>query len=557
MALFEIKNLTFAYNGAYKNALENVSLDIERGDFVLVCGKSGCGKTTLLRLMKRELSPKGNKFGSIVFDGENIDDLDDRTAAAAIGYVTQNPDEQIVTDKVWHELAFGLESLGEKDETIRHKVAEICGFLGIADIYKKKTCELSGGQKQLVNLASILVMSPDIVLLDEPTAQLDPVAASKFLTCLKKLNDELGITVVLVEHRLEETFAMANKVVVMDNAKVVINTTPRNIGDAYNKKEIDLDIFEGLPTSVRLFKATGGTGDCPLTVKEGKKYVEKGFNSDNSVQARNVNAGENVAIEIKDGYFRYERESDDVLNGLNLKVYENEILCIFGANGAGKTTLLRILAGTRRLYKGKYRLWNKKIKEYNGNSMYRGNIAALPQNPQDLFVKSTVYDDLKELTVLLETDKSERDAEVAKVMRKMDIEHLAKQHPYDLSGGEQQKIAMAKILLMKPKIILLDEPTKGLDSYSKKQFAKILLNLKAEGKTLVLVTHDVEFAAEFADRCAMFFDGKIVSVEDKITFFANNAYYTTAARRITRNTFADAVTIDRAIELCNKNKKDV
>lgn len=556
MALFEIKNLTFAYNGAYKNALENVSLDVERGDFVLVCGKSGCGKTTLLRLMKRELSPKGNKFGSIVFDGKNVDELDDRTAAAAIGYVTQNPDEQIVTDKVWHELAFGLESLGEKDEIIRRKVAEICGFLGIADVYKKKTCELSGGQKQLVNLASMLVMNPDVVLLDEPTAQLDPVAASEFLTCLKKLNDELGITVVLVEHRLEETFAMANKVVVMDNAKVVISTTPRNIGEAYNKKEIDLDIFEGLPTAVRLFKATGGKGECPLTVKEGKKYVENGFNPDNELEKREeCRSDKNVAIEIKDGYFRYERESDDVLNGLDLKVYENEILCIFGANGAGKTTLLRILAGTRRLYKGKYRLWNKKIKEYNGNSMYRGNLAALPQNPQDLFVKSTVYDDLKELTVLLETDKKDRDATVVDVMRKMGIERLAKQHPYDLSGGEQQKVAMAKILLMKPKIILLDEPTKGLDSYSKKQFAKILSDLKAEGKTLVLVTHDVEFAAEFADRCAMFFDGKIVSVEDKITFFANNAYYTTAARRITRNTFADAVTLDRAIELCNKNKK--
>ncbi len=554
MGLFEIDNLTFAYNGADGNALGGVSLCVNKGDFVLICGKSGCGKTTLLRLLKPALAPAGKRSGNVTFDGTDIAGLDDRTAAAAIGFVMQNPDDQIVTDKVWHELAFGLESLGEHSDVIRRRVAEICGFLGLTDIYGKRTCELSGGEKQLLNLASVLVTNPEVVLLDEPTAQLDPIAASSFLQALKKLNEELGLTVVLVEHRLEEAFAMANKVVIMDNGKVVFASSPEDIGELYNNDKLVCDIFEGLPAAVRLFKATNGAGKCPLTVRDGKRYVETNFAKDMNDRFVPPACGGEVALEVVNGYFRYDRDGADVLNNLTLQVYANEILCIFGANGAGKTTLLCILAGTKRLYKGKYRLWGKKIKEYTGNSLYRDNLTAMPQNPQNLFVKNTVHADLVELAKLVGYDKTEIDKAVAEVMSQTDIVELAERHPYDLSGGEKQKAALAKVLLTRPKILLLDEPTKGLDAYSKRQFADVLRKLKADGKTVVIVTHDVEFAAVVADRCAMFFDGKIVSVADKYAFFADNRYYTTAFARITRENFADAVTFQRAVQLCNNNK---
>ena len=553
MGLFEIDNLTFAYNGAEQNAVSGVSLCVNKGDFVLVCGKSGCGKTTLLRLLKPALAPVGKRTGSVTFCGTDIAKLDDRTAASAIGFVMQNPDDQIVTDKVWHELAFGLESLGESSDVIRRRVAEICGFLGLTDIYGKRTCELSGGEKQLLNLASVLVTNPDVVLLDEPTAQLDPIAASSFLQALKKLNEELGLTVVLVEHRLEESFAMANKVVIMDEGKVVFASSPEDIGELYNNDKLVCDIFEGLPAAVRLFKATNCVGKCPLTVRDGKRYVEANFGKNMNDRYAVQGCKGDVAIEVANGYFRYERDSADVLDNLSLQVYANEILCIFGANGAGKTTLLRILAGTKRLYKGKYRLWGKKIKEY-GNNLYRDNLTAMPQNPQNLFVKNTVRADLAELAALVGYGKTEQAQAVADVMAQTGVTDLAERHPYDLSGGEKQKVALAKVLLTRPKIVLLDEPTKGLDAYSKRQFAEVMAKLKADGKTVVVVTHDVEFAAVVADRCAMFFDGKIVSVADKYAFFAENRYYTTAFARITRENFADAVTFERAVELCNANK---
>lgn len=553
MGLFEIDNLTFAYNGAEQNAVSGVSLCVNKGDFVLVCGKSGCGKTTLLRLLKPALAPVGKRTGSVTFCGTDIAKLDDRTAASAIGFVMQNPDDQIVTDKVWHELAFGLESLGESSDVIRRRVAEICGFLGLTDIYGKRTCELSGGEKQLLNLASVLVTNPDVVLLDEPTAQLDPIAASSFLQALKKLNEELGLTVVLVEHRLEESFAMANKVVIMDEGKVVFASSPEDIGELYNNDKLVCDIFEGLPAAVRLFKATNGVGKCPLTVRDGKRYVEANFGKNMNDRYAVQGCKGDVAIEVANGYFRYKRDGADVLDNLSLQVYANEILCIFGANGAGKTTLLRILAGTKRLYKGKYRLWGKKIKEY-GNNLYRDNLTAMPQNPQNLFVKNTVRADLAELAALVGYGKTEQAQAVADVMAQTGVTDLAERHPYDLSGGEKQKVALAKVLLTRPKIVLLDEPTKGLDAYSKRQFAEVMAKLKADGKTVVVVTHDVEFAAVVADRCAMFFDGKIVSVADKYAFFAENRYYTTAFARITRENFADAVTFERAVELCNANK---
>lgn len=555
MAILEIKNLSFTYNNAKVKALDHINLSVNQGDFVLICGESGCGKTTLLKLLKRQMQPEGTLEGEILYGGTPITELTEEETVSEIGYVMQNPENQIVTDKVWHELAFGLESLSEESGVIRRKVAEICGFLGIGEWYHKKTNELSGGQKQLVSLASVLVMQPKVLLLDEPTGQLDPIAASEFITALRKLNEELGITVILVEHRLEEVFPIADLVVLMDRAKVFLCDTPRAIGLALATGKETHKLSLGMPASVRLFSALGGSENCPLTVKEGKNYIASTFKRDiceleipkPSMQEKEI------VVEIQDGYFRYSRELPDVLNGLDLKIYKNEILCILGANGAGKTTLLRIIGGVKRLYRGKYRLWGKKIKEYTNNTLYRNNVSTLPQNPMTLFVKNTVYEDLLEITKILEYNKTEAVQTIETLLEKLGIMHLRDSHPYDISGGEAQKAALCKILLMKPQIILLDEPTKGLDAYSKKTLADILMLLKKEGKTIVIVTHDVEFAAEYSERCAMFFDGQIVSADDTISFFSCNNYYTTTCSRITRPVYKNAVTVSSAVELLSKN----
>ena len=559
MAILTVKNLTFTYPNKKEKALDGIDLEIERGEFAVLCGESGCGKSTFLRLIKKQLQPKGEKSGEILYNGTEINALDERSSVTDIGFVMQNPDNQIVTDKVWHELAFGLESLGEETDEIRRRVAEISGFFGIGEWYRRRTSELSGGQKQLLNLASIMVMQPKILVLDEPTSQLDPIAATDFIATLRKINEELGVTILLVEHRLEEVFPIAHKIVLMNRAKVLMVDTPRNVGKNLKIADPEHKMLLGLPSGVRIFNRLNVADECPLTVRESKDFLEKHYTNrypGYDVKREDL-SGREKAIEITEGYFRYEKESPDVLNGLNLTVYKNEILCVLGGNGAGKTTTLKIMSGLKRLYRGKLRIWGKKLKEYNGNTLYRHNLSSLPQNPQTLFVKNKLRDDLFEVTKIMEYGKEKSEEKVKAVVEELGIEHLLDSHPFDLSGGEQQKAAFAKILLMEPKIILLDEPTKGIDAYSKKILADILYRLKAQGITIVLVTHDVEFAAEHADRCAMFFDGQIVSIANPVDFFSTNSYYTTAASRISRGLYKNAVTVDMVVEICEKNGQKV
>lgn len=561
MAFIDIKNLSFTYNGESEQVLTNVNLAINQGDFVLICGESGCGKTTLLKLLKKQLAPSGDIEGEILYNGTKICELDERVSVCEIGYVMQNPDNQIVTDKVWHELSFGLESMGENTGTIRRKVAEISGYFGINDWYHKSTSELSGGQKQLLNLASIMVMNPKVLILDEPTSQLDPIAASEFIQTIYKLNKDLGLTIVLVEHRLEEVYPIADKVVLMNKAKVLLYDTPENVGLQLKSIDKNHKMQLGLPTAVKIFNGLDIDCRCPLTVRDGKQFLTANFDnkitslpSKTDIASKNT-AEKEVAVEIKNGFFRYTRDSKDILKGLDLKVYAGELLCILGGNGVGKTTMLNIISGLNRVYQGKVRIWGKKLSEYFGNSLYRNNISYLPQNPQLVFVKTKVKGELEDACKLMEYSKEVSEQAVAKVVQKLQIADLLARHPYDLSGGEQQKVALAKILLLEPKIILLDEPTKGLDAYSKKVLGEILLSLKADGKTIVMVTHDVEFAAESADRCGMFFDGEIVSIAPPIEFFADNNYYTTSANKISRHMYSGAITAEMVIELCKQNAK--
>ncbi len=551
MALLEIKNLSFSYPESGKKALDGVSLSVSEGEFVLLCGESGCGKTTLLSIIKRQMRPEGNLSGEILYKGENIDSLSERESVTDFGYVYQSPEKQIVTDKVWHELAFGPESIGMNTQSIRRRAAEISGFFGISKWYRKDTASLSGGQKQLLNLASVMITDPKVLLLDEPTSQLDPIAASEFIATLRKINDEIGVTIILVEHRLEELFSKVDRVVMMSEGKVVVDSRPQELGKHYDEIE-KLPMKYGLPAAMKIARGIGRTDVTPLSVKDGKRLIEEylsdcGAFADSGEKKPSEDERETV-IEISEGFFRYERELPDVLCGMDLRVKKNEFLCILGENGAGKTTALRILGGNRRLYRGKYRLWGKKISEYSTDKLYRRNVSFLPQNPQLLFVKNTLESDLLEATKAMGLNENEGKEKIAAITEKLGIDALLDSHPFDLSGGEQQKAAFAKILLMEPRILLLDEPTKGIDAYSKKILGEMLKGLQKEGITIVMVTHDVEFAAEYADRCAMFFDGQIVSSAPPEEFFSENSYYTTSASRISRGFFGGAVTAAEVIE---------
>ena len=573
MAHFAIEQLTFAYPGADRRALDGVSLEIEQGSYVVICGKSGCGKTTLLRHLKSVLTPHGERTGRVLFEGVPLEEVSQRDQSAKIGFVMQNPDAQIVTDKVWHELAFGLESLGCDKDSMRFRVAEMASYFGIESWFHKDVRDLSGGQKQLLNLASIMAMRPSALILDEPTSQLDPIAASDFLNTVRKINLELGVTIVLTEHRLEEVFACADKAVVMDRGEIVSFGSPLRVARELHASGNDM--MAALPAPLRIFYGVEaarkvGLGkaspdkaspekaespDAPLTVREGRRWLSR-VASDDCAQRDAIpadaplDAVEHPALSLKEVWFRYDRDLPDVLRGASLDVAPGSILSIMGGNGAGKSTLLRVACGISKPYRGTVRVFGRKLKDWKAGSLFDGCLALLPQDPQNLFVKKTVREDLAEMLASSRLPEAERARRIERVDDVTDIGGVLDSHPFDLSGGEQQRAALAKVLLTEPKILLLDEPTKGIDAFFKRQLASVLDDLKRDGVAIVMVSHDIEFCARYADAVAMMFDGEIVAQSTPRTFFSSNSFYTTAANRMSRHVFPRAITDEDVIGQC-------
>ena len=561
MESFKIENLNFAYPGCKKQALKNINFTIEQGEYIALCGKSGCGKSTLLRHLKTVLTPHGTRTGNIYFEGNDLQDCDQRTQAGKIGYVLQNPDSQIVTDKVWHELAFGLESLGYDNKTIRLRVAEMASYFGIQTWFHKNVNELSGGQKQLLNLASVMAMQPTVLILDEPTSQLDPIAAADFLNTVKKINRELGTTIIISEHRLEDVFHCADRVVVMEDGALIAVDTPKKVG--YILKEQNNELFCAMPSPVQIFYGVedGNGADCPLTVREGRGWITELFNDkkikftaleEETYEPEKISPKE-AALWIKEVWFRYDKNLPDVLRGVNMKVPRGDLFAIVGGNGTGKSTTLKAICGINKPYRGKVFIEGKEIGKYKTKELFTNNLAMLPQDPQSLFVKKTVREELLEMMSDQRYTKEEKEERVKKMARLTEISDLLQAHPFDLSGGEQQRAALAKVLLTNPKILLLDEPTKGIDNFFKIKLAQILKRLNKSGVTIVMVSHDVEFCAKYADSISMFFDGDVLTTNTPRKFFSCNSFYTTAANRMSRHLFENAVTNEDVIALCKKN----
>jgi len=550
---YAIKNLTFSYPEQERLVLNDVSLTIERGQFVVLCGPSGCGKTTLLRQLKTVLAPHGVKSGTISFEGVSLEEMSHEEQSSRIGFVLQSPENQIVTDKVWHELAFGLESLGLDTPSIRLRVAEMASFFGIQNWFYKNVTELSGGQKQLLNLAAIMAMQPSVLILDEPTSQLDPIAASDFLATVGKINRELGTTVILTEHRLEEAMPLADRALVMDGGSIIFDGRPRAVGQSLGRENHRM--FLAMPVPMRVYAGVENSLDCPITVREGRQWLDA-FAADNSVnpvfadKSAVAEAKGNEAISITDAWFRYEKDLPDVVKGVSLKVQKGEFLAILGGNGTGKTTTLSLLSGINRPYRGMVMLYGRELHTIPENEKFSGLLGVLPQNPQALFVKKTVELDLYEMLKGRRLTADERQKYVMRTASLCRLDGLMNQHPYDLSGGEQQRAALAKVLLLEPEILLLDEPTKGMDAEFKQIFAGILNNLLKKGVTIVMVSHDIEFCAKYASRCALFFDGGIVTDGNPRQFFSGNSFYTTAANRMARHMLSEAVTAEDIIMAC-------
>lgn len=545
--ILELRDITFAYSGSDETVLNSISLGIEKGSFNLIFGESGSGKSTLLKLIKKSMNPAGRIHGEILYCGRNINELTIREEVTTIGFVQQSPDNQLVTDKVWHELSFGLENLGLSNSEIRRRVAEMAEYFGITSWYERDVNTLSGGQKQILNLAAVMVMQPKILLLDEPTAQLDPLSREKFLDTLINLNKDLGITVICVEHNLENIYSHADNCIALKAGEILYKGEPVSVARELisNKEQLSL----GLPSSVRIYEklCSNISKDIPLSVREGRRWINSqqltANVENNSDDDAELNKSD-IAIELKNLMFSYDKSSQPVIKNLDMTIERGKITSILGGNGAGKSTLLKLIVGVNKVKRGKVKC--------NGRVIY------LPQNPQAVFTEISVEEELAEVLMdnSIQENKSESIEEKKKkvdaMLIKLSLINQRKQHPYDLSGGQQQKLALGKILLMNPDIILLDEPTKGLDPFFKRELGRWLRELSEMGITIVIVSHDVEFSADFADRCALLFDGQISSEDTSNRFFVGNMFFTTNINRIMSEKFNFCVNIKDIEKLVNK-----
>lgn len=552
MEKIKIRDLTFKYPLGEEPAIRNIDLSVNESEFVVLCGKSGCGKSTLLRQMKKALAPYGEKTGEVLYEGKPLDDLDPKRDAAEIGFVLQNPESQIVTDKVWHELAFGLENLGLPSGVIKRRVAEMASYFGINSWFRKEVASLSGGQKQMLNLASVMAMQPKVLILDEPASQLDPITASDFLNTIYRINRDLGTTIIISEHRLEEVFPMADRVVVLEKGRIAAAGTPSEVGKILEKGEdgVSHPMYFGLPAVMRAFpeKATAGK-KIPLTIREGRLLLEEIMKDrpaaaesfparEQGKETKRTPGKEEAAVSAKDVWFRYDRANEPVLRGLDMKVKAGEIFALLGGNGSGKTTTLKVLSGLLKVQRG-----SLVLKEGTRSAL-------VPQDPQAVFTEITVWEEILEGMATMGEGRTLSDEQklvrVEEMLELMEITHLKKANPYDLSGGEQQRLAIAKILAYDPNLLLLDEPTKGLDPFFKRTLGSKLKELSEKGTTIFLVSHDIDFCAEYADTCAMFFDGEITSCGDAKDFFCGNNYYTTSANKLVRRWRPDIITCEEA-----------
>lgn len=506
MSVFTAKKLSFSYPTGTA-ALDDISFDIEEGSFVTVCGLSGCGKSTLLRLLKQGLQPRGKLSGELLYFGESLSELSMARSAQEIGIVMQNPDSQLVTDKVWHELAFSLESAGMPVDVIRRRVSEMACYFGLEELFERDCASLSGGQKQLVSLAAAAAIHPRVLLLDEPSSQLDPIAAQGFLDALSRLNRDFGMTIVIAEHRLEELLHISDRIMVMEHGRLIADCEPRYICSALSRSN---PMMQAMPVSVQLYAAGGGQENAPLSIRDGSKNeICRGLVQQQTSKPTAADKKGDALITAKELWVSFGRLLPDVLKAASLTVYGGRIYAILGGNGSGKTTLLKCLAGAIRPLSGS-------VKPKKGITT-----AYLPQNPCELFTEETVREELS--AAAKDYEQTAQDFALCK---------LYSSHPYDLSGGEQQRLALAKLMLKKPSVLLLDEPTKGMDTAAKANLCRLLRQLADSGTAIVLVTHDVQLAEDCADICGLLFNGEITSEAAPTEFFGGNYFYTTPLQRL-------------------------
>ena len=539
MEIVQFKDYNFSYPS--KKILHNINLTVNQGDFVLICGPSGCGKTTLLMNLKNEIRPKGNEEGDILYNNENIRKLDKITSASEIGFLFQNPENQFVCDTVIQELSFGLENLGTPTDEIRSRIAEMTTFFGLNNVLHENIENLSGGQKQLINLCSLLILKPKLLILDEPTSQLDPIASHDFLTILRRLNEEFAITIIMTEHKIDNVFPLVNKVVFIENGTIKEISKPNEIP----LNNWDHPIFSNYLPSTSLihllFKKHYPfieSDNIPISINDGLNSMDN-FNQ-TLIERKNTTIPEeyehlNNPITLKENsnesimnckniWFSYDG-NEIITKNVSFDVKKGEFISILGGNGSGKSTLMQIISKIQKPLKGKVN-YAKNI-----------SISYVHQNPLVHIEEESVA---KELNI---ENRDNIDEKTLKLLKFFKIEDLLDNHPYDCSGGEQQKIVIVKALLTNPDILFLDEPTKGLDPIFKEELGQKFKELQNNGLTIIMITHDMDFAADYSERAFFLFDGSIQIDSNPKELFSNNKFYTTFTNRMVKNYLPKCITL--------------
>lgn len=523
MEVYRAKDLIFTYAGAEAPALHNINFSVDEGDFVLLYGASGSGKTTLLRLLKQEIAPAGHLLGELSYLGAPLRELPYEQSVAEIGYTAQNPDTQQVSEFVCNELRFLLENLGVSEQEISLRVAETVTFFGTEDLFSRRISTLSGGEKQIVNLQAVFVSNPRVLLLDEPLSQLDPFSCGRFVELLSRISRELGVTVLVAEHNIQPFLPLVTKVLHLENgACTVFDSADRFLTALPSASPVT-----AIPAALGLSVST----PVPKTVPACRNLL-KTLSKLPAPAVHEALPKQETALRLSDVCFRYDRDQKDVLNGVSLDLRRGEIFSVVGANGSGKTTLLKVLSGVCKPYSGKRKAADAL------------RVASVPQNPQTCFSFDTVLEVLQSaaqppspkalfhaLNSAVPAENMQPLGSVKAAAQRLGLSNVLLANPFDLSSGQQQRVAIARALLQLPDVLLFDEATKGLDDARKQTLAVLLEELKVQGKAVLLVTHDLDFAAEVSDRCALLFDGKLALTADNRAFFTQSTVYTSTVAR--------------------------
>lgn len=525
--MLEYQNFSFQYPNAPAYALKNINLKIPAASITLLLGPSGSGKTTLLQHTKPQFQPGGNSNGAIYIHNKRMKEFSPAQTAAMIGFVRQNPDEQIVTNSVLHELAFGLENLGIPTQKISILIAEAVHYFGLQKIMDKEIQHLSGGEKQILNLASTMIMKPELLLLDEPTSQLDPIMTDLFIQLLLKINEELGTTILMCEHHVESLFHKANQIAYLNAGQLLFCEPPQKAAE----KMQNFKQTEYLPSALKItlplssYLTEAQKKSLPLTQKEGKQFLSSIIKSPVFKQIYDPPIKTSTLVTLKNCCFSYHKK--EVIQNMTASFDKEQITAIVGGNGSGKTTLLRLIAEKYPCFQGSIK-WN-----------HHPKIALLPQNPATLFTYTSV----------------EKELPSEKWLSFFQLEKFKTHHPYDLSGGQQQLLAIGKVLQIHPNVLLLDEPTKGLDPYAKKKLGEVLQSLKKSGVTIILVSHDLSFCAKYAQKTAVLFNGQIIASDTTRKILTDHHFYTTSAAKISRLIFKNTILECEVTALCKQNLK--